>query len=136
MIDFFENKGVHSHGNYIRTKISLACNYTTVYLESKAFDTLNNDIFFSKLEFYGISGIPLALLKSYLINRFQYVQYENMTSELLEIKTGITQGSILGPVFFSILINDLVNSSRLFFFSCMQTTQQFILILKNFRAII
>ena len=73
---------------------------TTVYLDlSTAFDTLNYDIFFSKSEFYGISGIPLALIKSYLINRFQYVQYENMTSELLEIKTGIPQGSILGPLF-------------------------------------
>ena len=56
---------------------------TTVYLDlSKAFDTLNYDIFFSKFEFYGISGVPLALIKSYLSNRFQYVQYENMTSEL------------------------------------------------------
>ena len=90
---------------------------TTVYLDlSKAFDTLNYDIFVSKLEYYGIIGIPLALIKSYLINRFQYVQYENMISELLEIKTGIPQGSILGPLFFSILINDLVNSSRLFSF--------------------
>ena len=44
---------------------------TTVYLNlSKAFDTLNYDIFFSKLEFYGISRIPLALIKSYLINVF------------------------------------------------------------------
>ena len=89
----------------------------TVYLDlSKAFDTLNYDIFFSKLEFYSISGSLLALIKSYLINRFQYVQCENMTAELLEIKTGIPQGSILGPLFFSILINDLVNSSRLFSF--------------------
>ena len=74
---------------------------TTVYLDlSKAFNMLNYDIFFSKLEFYCISEIPLALIKSYLINRFQYVQYENMTSELLEIKTGTPQGSILGPFFF------------------------------------
>ena len=50
---------------------------TTVHLDlSKAFHTLNYDIFFSKLEFYGISGIPLALIKSYLINCFQYVQYD------------------------------------------------------------
>ena len=77
---------------------------------------LNYDIFVSKLEYYGIIRIPLALIKSYLINCFQYVQYENMTSELLEIKTGIPHGSILGPLFFSILINDLVNSSRFFFY--------------------
>ena len=39
---------------------------TTVYLNfSEAFDTQNYDIFFSKLKFYGISGIPLALIKSY-----------------------------------------------------------------------
>ena len=39
-----------------------------------------------------------------------------MTSELLKIKTGIPQCSFLGLLFFSILINDLVNSTRLFFF--------------------
>ena len=90
---------------------------TAVYLDlSKAFDTLNYDIFFSKLEFYGISEILLPLIKSFLINRFQSVQYEIMTSELLDIKIGIPQGSILGLLFFSILFNDLVNSSRLFSF--------------------
>ena len=57
---------------------------TTVYLElSKAFDTLNYDILVSTLKYYGIIGTPLALIKSYLINHFQYIQYENMTSELL-----------------------------------------------------
>ena len=80
-----------------------------MYLDlSKAFDTLNYDICVSKLEYFGITGIPLTLIKSYLINRFQYVQYENLTSELL--------GSILGSLFCSIFMNDLVNSSRLFLF--------------------
>ena len=49
---------------------------------------------------------------SYLTNRFQYVQFENLT----EINTGTPQGSILGPLFFSIVINDLVNTSNKFKF--------------------
>ena len=36
-------------------------------------------------------------IKSYLNNRYQYVQFDNCKSDLLEVKTGIPQGSILGP---------------------------------------
>ena len=89
----------------------------TIYCDlSKAFDCLNFDIFFSKMEYYGVSGNPLALVKSYLTTRYQYVHFENRKSELLEIKAGIPQGSILGSLFFSILINDIVNSSNKFSF--------------------
>ena len=90
---------------------------TAIYLDlSKAFDTLNFNILLNKLQYYGINGISLSLIRNYLTNRFQYVQFENSESDLLEIKTGIPQGSILGPLFFSIMINDLVNSSNKFKF--------------------
>ena len=90
---------------------------TVIFLDlSKAFDTLNFNILLNKLQYYDIHGIALSLIKSYLTNRFQYVQFENSASDLLEIKTGIPQESILGPLFFSIMINDLVNSSNKFKF--------------------
>ena len=88
-----------------KTPVAIFCDL------SKAFDCLNFDIFLSELEYYGVDGTPLALIKSYLNNRYQYVQFENCKSDLLEVKTGITQGSILGPLFFSVLINDIVKSS-------------------------
>jgi len=83
---------------------------------SKAFDTLDFNILLEKLKFYGIIGIPLLLINNYLTGRYQYVKYNNYKSNLSEIKTGIPQGSILGPLFFSIYINDLVQCSNTFKF--------------------
>ena len=83
---------------------------------SKAFDTLTFDILLKKLKHYRVHGKSLALIKNYLTNRSQYVQFENQESCTMEIKTGIPQGSLLGPPFFSILINDLVNSNKMLSF--------------------
>ena len=89
----------------------------TVFLDlSKAFDTLNFDILLHKLQYYGVNGVPLLLIKSYLNEIYQYTKYDNFDSTRLEIKTGIPQGSILVPLFFSIYINDLINSSNKFKF--------------------
>ena len=75
----------------------------SIYLDlSKAFDTLSFDILLSKFEYYGITGTPLKLLTSYLKDIYQYVIYNGETSNMLEIRTGIPQGSILGLLFFSI----------------------------------
>ena len=73
----------------------------------KAFDIVNRNILISKVKYYGIRGIPLAWFKSYLHNRFQYISVNGTDSELLLIKHGVPQGSILRPLLFLLYIDDL-----------------------------
>ena len=93
--------------DYISNKMDGQKITGTIFIDFfKAFDTLSYDILLYKLKFYGISGVEYKLLSSYLSNRKQYVMFNNKTSEFTEIRTGVPQGSILGPLLFSIYIND------------------------------
>ena len=59
----------------------------------KAFDTVDNEILLSKLDYYGIRGISNNWFKSYLSNRKQFVSINGYDSGLAEIKCGVPQGS-------------------------------------------
>ena len=78
---------------------------------SKAFDTVNHNILFDKLEHYGIRGLALKWVKSYFSNRLQFVDFNGHVSSRFNISCGVPQGSILGPLFFLLYINDIVNAS-------------------------
>ena len=75
---------------------------------SKAFDTIDHNILLAKLSFYGIRGIAKKWFSSYLTNRQQYVQIQHVASNLLTIRSGVPQGSILGPLLFLLYVNDMV----------------------------
>ena len=67
----------------------------------------------TKLEYYGIRGLPLEWIKSYLTNRLQFVEFNGNSSSYHSILCGVLQGSILGPLPFLLYINDLNYISKL-----------------------
>ena len=80
-----------------------------VFLDlSKAFDTLNRELLYRKLEYLGIRGNELRWFRSYFSSRRQLVRYGDVKSDVLGVNYGVAQGSVLGPILYSVFVNDFV----------------------------
>ena len=86
---------------------------------SAAFDTIDHSILLERLQTsFGIDRLPLKWIKSHLSNRHQKVKIDNNLYNVLPIMYGVPQGSVLGPLLFSMYIyplTDVIDDHKLFY---------------------
>ena len=99
--------------DYIGSELDNGGQVDAIYLDlSKAFDKVNHSRLKQKLRMAGFGGKLIQWFNSYLTNRKQRVTVLGATSTTLPVTSGVPQGSILGPVLFTLYVNDLPDAVK------------------------
>ena len=102
------------HHDRITQLLEEGWNADVIYLDfSKAFDKLDIGITLQKLHDMGIRGKVFQWIKSFLMGRKQCVLVEGQKSEQVSVRSGVPQGSVVGPLMFLILLRDIDNDVTL-----------------------
>lgn len=109
---FRKNHSCESLLNLVLTNWKIAIDdkkvVVAVFLDlRRAFETVDRDILLNKLLMYGVQDRELVWFESYLMNRTQRTKVEGVVSDLVDVKLGVPQGTILGVLLFLIYVNDM-----------------------------
>lgn len=100
------DNAAHEVITFIRDGLNDGMKVSAVFIDlKKAFDLVDHKVLIEVLEKMGIRGIPLKLIESYLSDRTQAVRVNKIESHKRKINCGVIQGSVLGSLFFLIVIN-------------------------------
>lgn len=101
-LDFFNHIFMHKSDGFL---------LAVVYFDfSKAFDKVSHNMLLAKLSAYGIERNLLSWISSFLSNRSQVVKIQGVSSIPKPITSGVIQGSVLGPLLFTVFVNDIFES--------------------------